>query len=69
MPFSETSFDEEAKAAATRALEDACKELRGHAEEIDYATRIMAKIRILTGLVEGERDPDRLKALAVQALK
>lgn len=69
MPFSETSFDRETKALAERALCDACDELRGDAVNIDPATRTMAKIKILAALVDGERNPENLKAMAIAALK
>lgn len=69
MPFSETSFDAETKAVATRALEDACEELRGGVDELDPSARTMAKIKILAALVEGERDPEKLKAVAVETVK
>lgn len=69
MPFSDTSFDRETKAVAARALADACQELSGDADPIDHATWTMAKVRILAGLVDGERDPEKLKVLALQALR
>jgi hypothetical protein len=67
MPFSEAPFDAATKAAATLALEDACQQLRG-GEETDRATLMMVKLRILAALVEGERDPEKLRELAIQAL-
>lgn len=54
---------------AERALCDACDELRGDAVNIDPATRTMAKIKILAALVDGERNPENLKAMAIAALK
>lgn len=58
----------ETAALVTRALHDACEQLRDRGQTIDNATRAMLSIRIMAGIVAGERDPDHLTRLAVECV-
>jgi hypothetical protein len=61
------SFDPEVVSAMATAYHAALKEL-GLSESDDAATRVVAK-RIVELAALGERDPERLKAATLAALK
>ena len=73
MPFPSTSYDPETLALLTRAFDAAWNEVkaatpaacRNGAME---TTRKMMALRVMDAANNGERDPDRLQRLAVQAV-
>jgi hypothetical protein len=72
MPFSSVSYDPDTLTLLTRAYEDAWHELQimnvvGSPDD-EVAIRTRLAIRIMAAAREGERDPDRLKLLALQSI-
>jgi hypothetical protein len=69
MLFAESTFDKDTIALMGRAFDDACKELWAAsffptaADESGYKD-VMAQL-ILGAVANGERDPERLKAIAL----
>ena len=51
-----------------RARDDACAELRANGGDDGQITRLMMSVRLTAAVAGGERDPDRLKLLALQAV-
>jgi hypothetical protein len=73
MPFSEGSFDPETLTLMTNALQEALRELElGSATSTVDADKDFLKntlaLRIMTAVRMGERDPTRLKMLALNAI-
>jgi hypothetical protein len=72
MPFSNAAYDPETLALLTRAFDDAWREVEATkiaGETGDGAgIRTALAIRIMIAANEGERDPERLKRLALQAI-
>jgi hypothetical protein len=66
------SYDPETLLLLEQAFGDAWRELQGngssHASGDMAVTRKMMALRIMTAANQGERDPERLSALAVQAV-
>ena len=51
-----------------RAREDACAELRANGGDDGKIPRLMMSIRLMTAVAAGERDPERLKLVALKAV-
>jgi hypothetical protein len=74
MPFSEGSYDPETLALMTNTLQEALRELElGGATKVgdarqDFLKTTMA-LRIMSAVRAGERDPTRLKLLALNAIE
>jgi hypothetical protein len=72
MPFSGASYDPESLDLLTQAFEAAWREVQAanpNQTEADLAiTRKMMALRIMAAANEGERDPERLKNLALRAV-
>jgi hypothetical protein len=51
-----------------RARDDACAELRAKGGDDGKITRLMMSVRLMTAVAAGERDPERLKVLALKAV-
>ena len=72
MPFSDASYDPDTLALLARAYDEAWHELQimnfvGSGQD-DAVIQKMLGIRIMAAAANGERDPDRLKLLALQAI-
>ena len=72
MPFSGTSYDFDTLALLTRAFDEAWHEIQlmsPNSSEADLPiTRKMMALRIMQAANKGERDLERLKLLALQAI-
>ena len=72
MPFSGASYDPESLHLLTQAFEAAWREVQAanpNQTEADLAImRKMMALRIMAAANEGERDPERLKDLALRAV-
>lgn len=73
MPFSDTSYDPETLSLLERAFKEAWSEIQvaapaATAHGTFETTRKMMALRIMAAANNGERDPDRLKAMATQAV-
>jgi len=73
MPFSDTSFDPETLSLLERAFKEAWSEIQiaapaATANGSMETTRKMMALRIMAAANAGERNPDRLKAMAIQAV-
>jgi hypothetical protein len=72
MPFSEASYDAQTLALVTEAFEGAWHEVQtwypGRNAEDLMTTRKMMALRIMTATKDGERDPERLKLIALRAV-
>jgi hypothetical protein len=51
-----------------RARDDPCAELRANGGDDGEITRLMMSVRLMTAVAAGERDPERLKILALKAV-
>ena len=51
-----------------RARDDACAELRANGGDDSHVPRLMMSVRLTTAIAAGERDPERLKVLALKAV-
>ncbi len=70
-PFSKDSFNPETLAIMTKAFDAAWEEVGFSLamREVDpTSVRTMMSVRIMTAVHNGERDPERLKEMAVQAV-
>jgi hypothetical protein len=70
MPFSGAAYDPETLAMMTRILEDACGELQSINAKRALADVVRATMasRIVTAVADGEREPSKLKLLALHAV-
>ena len=68
MPFSHGAYNPETLAIMTRAVDDACAELRSENGDDGHAARMMMSLRIMTTVAAGERDPQRLRLVALNAV-
>jgi hypothetical protein len=73
MPFSDTSYDPETLSLLERAFKEAWSEIQvavpaAMAHGTLETTRKMMALRIMAAAKDGERNPDRLKAVAIQAV-
>lgn len=72
MPFSGASYDPETLALLEQAFNEAWHEVQTTPSAIESgvmeATRKMMALRLMAAANDGERDPQRLKLLAVQAV-
>ena len=68
MPFSDAPFDPETLTLLKQALEEAWQEVRLKANNDTHVTREMMALRIMAAANDGELDPKRLKAIAVQSV-
>jgi len=73
MPFSGNSYDPETLAILTKAFDAAWKTVQaanvGRSEADLITTRKMMALKIMNAANNGERDPERLKSLAVRAVE
>ena len=51
-----------------RARDDACAELRANGGDDGKITRLMMSVRLMAAVTAGERDPERLKLVALKAV-
>ena len=66
MPF--LGFEPALLQLLNRARDDACAELRANGGDDGQITRLMMSVRLTTAMAAGERDPERLKVLALKAV-
>jgi hypothetical protein len=70
MPFSGASYDPETLALMSRILDDAFQELQSVKAKSALADVVRATmaLRIMTAVADGEREPSKLKLLALHAV-
>ena len=70
MPFAGASYDPETLAMMTRVLDEAWHELRSVNAAADAAPTLRTTMatRIMAAVAEGEREPSKLKLLALQTI-
>lgn len=73
MPFSDVAYDPETLALLEGAFNDAWAEVQmARASKDDESSVVIRKLmalRIMRAANDGERDPDRLRVLAIQAIE
>ena len=68
MPFPGEFYGPELLRVVKRAVEDACAEVRTNGGDDGHIPRLMMSLRIMAAVAGGERDPERLKVLALEAV-
>ena len=68
MPFPGEFYGPELLGVVKGAMDDACAELRAAGGDDGRIPRLMMSVRIMAAVAAGERDPDRLKLLALKAV-
>jgi len=68
MPFPGEFYGPELLRVVKQAIEDACAEVRATGGDDGRIPRMMMSIRIMAAVAAGERDPERLKLLALKAV-
>ena len=68
MPFPGEFHGPELLFVARRAMEDACAEVRSTGGDDGRIPRLMMSVRVMAAIAAGERDPERLKVLALKAV-
>ncbi|CFX04596.1 conserved protein of unknown function [Candidatus Filomicrobium marinum] len=72
MDFPEDAYGPEAVAVMGRAFEQAWQELNAITMDLPYSAHVVRRriaLRILEAAQDGERDPQRLKELALRGLE
>ena len=69
MPFPDEFYGPELLRVVKGAMDDACTELREAGADDGRVPRLMMSVRIMAAVAAGERDPDRLKLLALKAVE
>jgi hypothetical protein len=68
MPFPGDFYGPELLRVVKRAIDDACAEVRATGGDDGRTARLMMSIRVMTAVAAGERDPERLKFVALKAV-
>ena len=68
MPFPGEFYGPELLRVVKHAIEDACAEVRAAGGDDGRIPRLMMSIRVTAAVAAGERDPERLKLLALKAV-
>ena len=68
MPFPGEHYGPELLRIVKHAREDACAELRFAGRDDGRIPRLMMSIRLMAAVATGERDPERLKVLALNSV-
>ncbi len=68
MPFPREFHGPELLVVARRAMEDACTQVRRTGGDDGPIPRLMMSVRVMAAIATGERDPDRLKLVALKAV-
>ena len=68
MPFPREFHGPELLRVVNHAIEDACAEVRAGGGDDGRIPRLMMSVRITAAIAAGERDPARLKLLALKAV-
>ena len=68
MPFPGEFHGPELLIVASRAMEDACAEVRGRGGDDGRIPRLMMSVRVMAAVAAGERDAERLKMVALKAV-
>jgi hypothetical protein len=72
MPFPSDSFDAETLALMRKAFDEAWEEIGFALARDDFdpsGVRTLMALRIMAAVRDGERDPERLKELALRAIE
>lgn len=68
MPSPGEFYGPELLRVVKHAIEEVCAELRAAGEDDGRIPRLMMSIRVTAAVATGERDPERLKLLALKAV-
>jgi hypothetical protein len=69
MPFPSDFYGPELLRVVKRAVDDACAEVRAGGGDDGHISRLMMSVRMMAAVAAGERDPDRLKLIALKAVE
>jgi hypothetical protein len=69
MPFPSDFYGPELLRVVKRAVDDACAEVRAGGGDDGRVSRLMMSVRMMAAVAAGERDPDRLKLIALKAVE
>ena len=68
MPFPNELYGSELLRAVKHAVDDACADVRESGGDDGQISRLMMAVRLTTAVAEGERDPAKLKLVALEAV-
>lgn len=68
MPFPGELCGSEQLCAVKHAVDDACADLRASNGDEGQVSRLMMAVRVTTAVAEGQRDPAKLKLVALDAV-
>lgn len=68
MPFPRELYGPDLLRVVKHAIDDACADVRATGGDDGRIARLMMAVRLMTAVAAGERDPKRLKCLALNAV-